>query len=538
MKNGKFFIVNGQVKTNPPKPPSPPLSSLSAMTVGGWGDPHLYITTSSVDSKNRVNTKTIAQWGDNKPGSAGNNEIQLLNLQTTTDTIKIFYTSKPYSPNNAKIIDNMRVEYNGTSTTYNNTIKLTRGPVTLNILKNGSGASAYLNFEITWANINNVVKLGGAIVPILKRVAGNNGVLWNGGDGSAWDGIGKAVAPYGLTRSSFETGIGIQSEQEELVLSENEANFLAVADESFTQNTNVFDNLQNLGENGEGDNAAIGDWDGTHAEVLPALSDPAGLDGAVDSALAAAGISADYLVVAGGGSGGHNYGGGGGAGGMLTGTATLSVGSTTTVTIGAGASGATGNWVPGNQGFNSSLGSLTAVGGGYGGGSAANGGSNKGGNGGSGGGVGAGYPKEAPGTGTAEQGNAGGTCTDSPAGGGGGAGGAGGNGASNAGAGGSGLAWINGVTYAGGGGGGVNGAGGSGGGGAGSNNGDSGAQNTGSGGGGNGDVYYAQPTGAGGSGIVIIRTTVAATSTTGSPTITQSGSYYYYQFTGTGSISF
>jgi hypothetical protein len=50
MKNGKIFIVNGQAKTNPPKPPSPPLSSLPSMTIGGSGDPHMYITLSSLDS--------------------------------------------------------------------------------------------------------------------------------------------------------------------------------------------------------------------------------------------------------------------------------------------------------------------------------------------------------------------------------------------------------------------------------------------------------------------------------------------------------
>jgi hypothetical protein len=281
MSRGKIFIVNGQAKVFPPKPPSPPLSSLSAMTVGGWGDPHLYITTSSTDSKNRTSTKTIAQWGDNKAGASGNNEIKLLDLQTSTDTIKVFYTNKPYGNSTAKIIDNMRVEYNGTSTTYNDTIKLTRGPVTLNILKIGSGTGAYLNFEISWSNINNVVKLGGAIVPILKRVAGNNGTLWNGGDGASWDGIGKAVAPYGLTRGSFETGFGTQSVSEELTLSEKESNFIASATENFTQNGSIFDNLQNLGANGEGNNAAIGDWDTTHAEILPVLSDPGGLDDAV-----------------------------------------------------------------------------------------------------------------------------------------------------------------------------------------------------------------------------------------------------------------
>jgi hypothetical protein len=281
MKSGKFFIVNGQPKVFPPKPPSPPLSSLSAMTVGAWGDPHLYITVSSTDSKNRLSTKTIAQWGDNKPGASGNNELQLLNLQTSTDTVKVYYTNKAYG--NAKVISNIRVVYNTVSTTYNATTKVTVGPVNLNILKIGSGASAYLNFEMSWSNINNIVKLGGAIVPILKIVAESNGKLWNGGDGALWDGFGKALAPYGLSRSDFETGIGVQSLEEELVLSQNEADFLTVSAENFTQNSNIFDNLQNLGENGEGDNAAIGDWDPTHAEVLPVLSNPGGLENAVDN---------------------------------------------------------------------------------------------------------------------------------------------------------------------------------------------------------------------------------------------------------------
>jgi hypothetical protein len=282
MKNGKLFIVNGQAKTSPPKPPSPPVSTLPAMTLGGWGDPHLYMTVSSASSKNRTSTKTIAKFGDNKPGSAGNNELILLDLQTTTDTIKIYYTNKPWRNTTAKIIDNIRVEHNTVSTTYNDTSKLIIGPVSLNIAKIGSGANSYLNFEITWAKINNVIKLGGAIVLVLKRVASSNGKLWNGGDGVAWDGIGKAAAPYGLSRSSFETGIRAQSVSEELVLSEREANFLEAAAENFTQNTNIFDDLQNLGENGEGDNAAIGDWDPTHAEILPLLSDPVGLEGFVD----------------------------------------------------------------------------------------------------------------------------------------------------------------------------------------------------------------------------------------------------------------
>ena len=78
--------------------------------------------------------------------------------------------------------------------------------------------------------------------------------------------------------------------------------------------------------------------------------------------------SADYLVVAGGGGGGGRYySGGGGAGGYLTGTTNLAIGSTYTVTVGAGGSGGTGDSVAGSNGQNSVFNSLTAIGGGGGG---------------------------------------------------------------------------------------------------------------------------------------------------------------------------
>lgn len=284
MKNGKVFMINGSAKTRPPKAPSPPTSTLPAMTLGGWGDPHLYITTSSVDSQNRTSTKTIAQVGDNKPGSAGSNELILLDLQTTTDTIKIYYTNKPWQNTTAKIIDTIRVEHNTVSTTYSNTTKVTIGPVTLNIAKIGSGVNGYLNFETTWAKINNVIKLGGVIVPILKKVVNNNGQLWNGGDGAAWDGIGKAVAAYGLNRSSFETGIGAQSEGDQLSISADEIAFVEnTLEEVGVQETSVFDNLQNLGENGEGDGANVADWDATVPDVQAIIAQPAGIAGHVDT---------------------------------------------------------------------------------------------------------------------------------------------------------------------------------------------------------------------------------------------------------------
>ena len=100
-------------------------------------------------------------------------------------------------------------------------------------------------------------------------------------------------------------------------------------------------------------------------------------------------------------------------------------------------------------------------------------------------------------------------------------------------------------TYAGGGGGAVyTGAGSVGGVGGGGNGGTSisgtgvaGAANTGGGGGGG----RAAAGGAGGSGIVILRypdTFIAATSTTGSPTITVAGGFRVYKFTASGSITF
>jgi hypothetical protein len=61
------------------------------------------------------------------------------------------------------------------------------------------------------------------------------------------------------------------------------------------------------------------------------------------------------------------------------------------------------------------------------------------------------------------------------------------------------------------------------------------------GGGGGGGSSAGNTGGAGGSGVVVIRYSDAfnaATSTTGSPTITLSGGYRYYQFNSSGSITF
>lgn len=274
-------------------------------------------------------------------------------------------------------------------------------------------------------------------------------------------------------------------------------------------------------------------------------------------------ILIDYLVVAGGASGGKGLGsyreggGGGGAGGMrCTVTATggggslesaLAVAASTnyTVTVGAGGAART-TTTQGANGSNSVFSTITSTGGGGGGtadGAGATGGS----------GGGAGPQVGSEGSGTANQGYAGGDGYIGNAAGGGGGGGAGAVGANGkatspyGGDGGNGVATsISGssVTYAGGGGGGSyagTSAGGSGGGGGGANElstGGSGTANTGSGGGGSG---YGN-SGAGGSGVVILRYSDAKTITIGAGLTgtesSASGGYKRATFTaGSGNVS-
>lgn len=252
----------------------------------------------------------------------------------------------------------------------------------------------------------------------------------------------------------------------------------------------------------------------------------------------------DVLVVAGGGAGGKaaNYvTGGGGAGGRLTGSTTLTYGTTYVVTVGAG-----GSYSSSSNGSDSTFGSLTAVGGGRG----ATGGAypSYGANGGSGGGSTA--LATYGGSGTSGQGNSGdygssslphSICTTTPS------------------------HWICSGTYDGGGG----GAGGNGStwyAGSGVSAGDyyptaltvskggrandswgtsdsgwtpvSGTANTGNGGDGC-KVPTSSDGGSGGSGLVVIRTALTldlATASTAS-SVVESGSYRYYVFTGSGSFT-
>jgi hypothetical protein len=264
-------------------------------------------------------------------------------------------------------------------------------------------------------------------------------------------------------------------------------------------------------------------------------------------ATSAPGYAGTYLVVAGGGSGGTNTGGGGGAGGVLTGSIILIPGSTYTAVVGAGGAAIGSSGFPGNPGANSTFSgtnsSFTAVGGGGGGqGNTGTSGLGTGQNGGSGGG--GGNPTSSGtysgGTGAAGQGYSGGQgIFFSPfraSGGGGGASAAGGAASNSTGGnGGAGVASsITGssVTYGGGGGASGASANGTGGAGGGGNAGAAGTDGLGGGGGGG-----TGSSGKGGNGIVIlsVATSNYTGTTTGSPTVTTSGSNTIISFTtGTG----
>ena len=286
-------------------------------------------------------------------------------------------------------------------------------------------------------------------------------------------------------------------------------------------------------------------------------------------ALSPTSYSIDFLVIAGGGAGGGSYqSGGGGAGGYRTSTQTVSSGTTITVTVGDGGAGVASE--DGSSGSNSSIsgtGLSTITSNGGGGGRDISQSNSNGISGGSGGGCSYGANPSYPLSGGAgntpstspSQGNNGGGITDaygvSPyvGGGGGGAGAAGTNGGSSGnGNGGNGTASsITGssVTRAGGGGGGAyftnsgGSQGGTGGGGNGAINdpfvaGTAGTANTGGGGGG---AYSASGIAGynGGKGVVILSLLTANYSgtTTGSPTVTTSGSNTILQFNGSGSYT-
>jgi hypothetical protein len=259
-------------------------------------------------------------------------------------------------------------------------------------------------------------------------------------------------------------------------------------------------------------------------------------------------FTAEYLVVAGGGGGSaalsQNWeGAGGGAGGMLSGTSTITVGTTYSVTVGAGGAGGYYNVWDGVNGDDSSISTIAVATGGGGGGANANPGHN--------GGSGGGSWSGAAGTGIAGQGYNGSNGHYNQAGGGAGSavgvyqgfgqhtGDQGGDGLSNSITGSSVIYAVGGC--------GATAAASVGGGGAGGYSnylgvgdyvGADGTAHTGGGGGGGASATNGHG-GAGGSGVVVIRIPTAYYSgrVTGSPVVTTVGSDTVIQFNASGTYT-
>jgi hypothetical protein len=242
---------------------------LAAMNIGAWGDPHFYIRKpQTLNPSDYGRGVFLAKWDDNKAGASGLNEIRFIDLQTATATVKIFYTNKQWN-NGAKVISNIRVELNGNSTTYTNNADVTAGPITMKIVKFGSGNSTYLMFEMKWDAINNVVKFKGVLCMILKRMSATKGVF-NGGSGLLWDGFGRAAQFYGLSRASFETNnVGMLTDDSAEVLNELENQDFEDISTAATTEASYYDGLNDNGDGAgnAGTNQPVSQWDDTYEET-------------------------------------------------------------------------------------------------------------------------------------------------------------------------------------------------------------------------------------------------------------------------------
>jgi len=420
-------------------------------------------------------------------------------------------------------------------------------------LKAPASLSADLTFTLPTADGTNgqaLITNGSGVLSFTTISAGTS---WQSVKTSGFTAVSGEGYPCNTTSSAF-TVI--------LPASPSVGSYVQIVDYAGTFDTNALTINPNSNklEGGTGNLQLTGDREGVTLVYIDSTQGwlaTSGIQEGTDS-LSSPPYSIDFLVIAGGagGGGGGSHGGGGGAGGYRTSTQTVNNGVAITVTIGDGGAGTTNGSDSSISG--SGLTTITSTGGGKGGtqvGSQFTGGS--GGSGGGGadsasGGASPGGSGNTPSTSPSQGNNGGSSLHSGPnygCGGGGGASANGTNGTSTTGGnGGNGTASsITGssVTYAGGGGGnvystGTAGSGGTGGGGssgpstpgAGSP-GSAGTANTGGGGGGGGTA------GAGGKGVVILSVPTASYSstTTGSPTVTTSGSNTILKFTGSGSYT-
>jgi hypothetical protein len=390
-----------------------------------------------------------------------------------------------------------------------------------------------------------------------KLASGTDGLFaWQSVQTTGFTAVAARAYPCNTTSSAFTVTLPASPSVGDQVLLLDYAG-------TFDTNALTINPNSNKLEGGTSNLLLTGDREGvtlTYIDSTQGWLETSGINEGTD-ALEPNAYSVDFLVIAGGGGGGR-FGGGGGAGGFRTSTQTVEVGTVITVTVGDGGAGSTNENNRGASGSNSSISgsgltTITSAGGG----GAASGSSAAGGlSGGSGGGSSTnsgdtGGTGNTPSTSPSQGNNGGNTSANDVSGGGGGAGAVGGNNSgSTSGSGGAGTAnSITGssVTRAGGGGGGARGtataagSGGIGGGGNGTKSnatGGAGTTNTGSGGGGGGYLDGGAGYGSGGNGgkgvvILSVPTAKYSSTSTGSPTVTTSGSNTILQFNGSGSYT-
>ena len=539
------------------------------------------------DLNNALSAIQTTNSGTSRPTGAVAGQLWLDTTSATTPTLKYYdgaddisLATIDHSANTVNWLDST-VSITGLSTTATGTVLTLSDSATTSTVNLIIDNDKEIRFREATANGTNYVSLSAPaslsadLTFTLPATDGTSGqVLQTNGSGVlsfitpsagiAWQSSVKtsgftAVAGEGYFCNTTSSAFTVT-----LPASPTAGNQVAVVDYAGTFDTNalVISPNGNKIEGGTANLQLTGEREGVLLVYIDATQGwlaTSGINEGTD-ALSVPPYSIDFLVVAGGGGGGNGATGndyasaGGGAGGYRTSTQTVNAGIAITVTVGDG--GAMDTAGSNSSISGSGLTTITSTGGGKGG-TSTNG--TGGGNGGSGGGSGASAnPASNVGTGNTpstspSQGNDGGVGSftgNTFGGGGGGAGGSGGSGSplGNGGTGGIGTASsITGssVTRAGGGGGGggyapTTGAGGTatggGGNGSGGGNGTAGTANTGGGGGGARGTFAGA---SGGKGVVILSVPTAnySSTTTGSPTVTTSGSNTIMQFNGSGSYT-
>jgi hypothetical protein len=542
------------------------------------------------DLNNALSAIQTTNSGTSRPTGAVAGQLWLDTTSATTPTLKYYdgaddisLATIDHSANTVNWLDST-VSITGLSTTATGTVLTLSDSASTSTVNLIIDNQKEIRFRETTANGTNYValkapaSLSADLTFTLPTADGTNGqVLTTNGSGVlsfttpsagiSWQSSVKtsgftAVAGEGYFCNTTSSAFTVT-----LPASPSAGNQVALVDYAGTFDTNSITISRN-GNKIEGgtDNLALtGEREGVLLVYIDATQGwlaTSGINEGTD-ALGPIPYSIDFLVIAGGGAGGTGGGsepaGGGGAGGYRTSTQSVNASTVITITVGDGGPSGNPSNANGNSGASSSISgsgltTITSAGGGGGEGGAKASSGASGGSGGGGSGIGntSGGAGNTPSTSPA-QGNNGGSGVPAPnyaGGGGGGANAVGGNGASQiGGTGGAGLASsITGssVTRGGGGSGGSwsggsNIAGGSGGGGTGgwqtgTQSGGNGTANTGGGGGG---AVSSSTAGTGGKGVVILSVPTAnySSTTTGSPTVSTSGSNTIMVFTGSGSYT-